>query len=140
MKIQQDFFEVKNIISYDFMNRVLFNDRLTFLKDNFDYYKKQPLVKQILGIGMIEDQVKMVEIDLFDILFRYGMIGFFFFTIIFVYLIPWKHMEIEARLATILLLLISCTSGHVLIYPAVCIYFGAFPTFSKEKQTKIITA
>ena len=30
MKVQQDFFKADNILSYNFLNRVLFNDRLTF--------------------------------------------------------------------------------------------------------------
>lgn len=136
MKIQQDFFKVKNIISYDFMNRVLFNDRLTFLKNNFDYYKDQSITRQVFGIGILEDEVKMVEIDFFDILFRYGVFGFFFFLVIFIYWIPWKKMEIESLLATILLLLISCTSGHVLFYPAVCIYFGCFSTILKVENKR----
>ncbi len=132
MKIQQDFFQVTNIVSYDFMNRVLFNDRLTFLKDNFDYYKEQSPVKQILGIGISDYEVKMVEIDFFDLLFRYGVFGLLFFVVVFIVWMPWKCMKIEAIFATILLLLISFTSGHVLIYPAVCIYFGCFSTFLKE--------
>jgi len=134
MKIQQKFFKVDNICSYDFMNRVLFNDRLTFLKDNFDYYKNQSLSRQLFGIGILEDDVKMVEIDSFDILFRYGVISFIFFIGVILFLIPWRALQIESLLSIILLLLISCTGGHVLFYPAVCIYFGIFSTFVKEKQ------
>lgn len=132
MKIQQTFFQANNIFSYDFMNRVLFNDRLTFLKDNFDYYKDQSIPRQLFGIGILEDDVKMVEIDFFDILFRYGIISFILFVGTFIWLIPWRKLQVESLISIILLILISCTSGHVLFYPAVCIYFGCFSTFLKE--------
>lgn len=134
MKVQQTFFKADNILSYNFLNRVLFNDRLTFLKDNFDYYKEQSFSRQLLGIGMMEDEVKMVEIDIFDILFRYGIISFILFVGVVIFLIPWRKLQIESMISIILLILISCTSGHVLFYPAVCIYFGCFSTFLKEKN------
>lgn len=134
MKVQQTFFKANNILSYNFLNRVLFNDRLTFLKDNFDYYKDQSLPRQLFGIGMLEDEVKMVEIDTFDILFRYGIISLIIFAGILILLIPWRKLQVESMISIILLLLISCTSGHVLFYPAVCIYFGCFSTFFKEQK------
>lgn len=134
MKIQQDFFKADNILSYNFLNRVLFNDRLTFLKDNFDYYKEQSVSKQLFGIGILEDDVKMVEIDFFDILFRYGAISLILFAGTLILFIPWKKLQVESLLSITLLVLISCTSGHVLFYPAVCIYFGCFSTFLKENH------
>lgn len=134
MKVQQDFFQANHILSYNFLNRVLFNDRLTFLKDNFDYYKEQSVSKQLFGIGILEDDVKMVEIDFFDILFRYGAISLILFIGTLIIFIPWKKLQVESLLSIILLILISCTSGHVLFYPAVCIYFGCFSTFLKKNH------
>lgn len=132
MKVQQDFFKADHILSYNFLNRVLFNDRLTFLKDNFDYYKEQSVSKQLFGIGILEDDVKMVEIDFFDILFRYGLISLILFVGALIVFVPWKKLQVESTLSMTLLILISCTSGHVLFYPAVCIYLGCFSTFLKK--------
>lgn len=126
MKVQQEFFQANRILSYNFVNRVVFNDRLTFLSENLEYFKKQPLTKQLFGIGNLDQNVKMVEIDLFDLLFRYGIVGFAFFFATFIIFIPWKNLKREELIAILLLLLISCTSGHVLFYPAVCIYFSCF--------------
>lgn len=134
MKIQQEFFHANRIISYDFLNRVIFNDRLTFLKNNFEYFKEQSLMKQVFGIGILDSNVKMVEIDFFDILFRYGILGFLFFVLILILWIPWGRLKREELISTTLLVLISCTSGHVLFYPAVCIYFGCFLANNKSEE------
>ena len=131
MIIQQNFFKVENVFSFDFVNKVAFNDRLTFLNNNFDYFKEQEIVKILLGIGIEDYNIKMVEIDIFDIFFRYGIIGIIIFMGNIVFAIDWKRINHENKLSILLLLIISLTSGHVLIYPAVCIYFALFCTNDK---------
>lgn len=126
MRIQQQFFEVNRVVSFDFLNRVIFNDRLTFLGTNYDYFRKQPFFMQLFGIGINEGNVKMVELDFFDLLFRYGIVGLSLFVYSLVRWIPWKKLELENKMALGLLLLISFLSGHVLFYPAVAIYFVPF--------------
>lgn len=124
MMIQQNFFQVKKIVSLDFINKVVYNDRLTFLKDNYDYFKNQNITKILLGIGIENHDIKMVEIDFFDILFRYGIIGFIVFFGVLAVTINWKKINKTSKISIILLFIISLTSGHVLIYPAVSIYLG----------------
>ncbi len=132
MKIQQEFFQVDNVVSLDFVNRVVFNNRLTFLQENMQFFGEQKIEHILLGIGVSNQDIKFVEIDLFDILFRYGIIG----VVLFVGSIvsSLKCIKIRERdvVALVLLFLISLTSGHVLIYPAVSIYFGVI--CSKEKK------
>ena len=123
MMIQKNFFKVDNIFSYDYLNKVLFNNRLSFLVDNFNYFRKLDIIKLLLGMGINETTVKMVEIDLFDIIFRYGIIGIVMFVLPFISL-KYKSLKSEYKLSLILLLLISLTSGHVLIYPNVSIYIA----------------
>lgn len=136
MKVQQNFFHADHVLSYEFLNRVVFNDRLTFLKDNFDFYKEQSISKKLLGIGINEYEVKMVEIDIFDLLFRYGIVGISLFVVIFLLGMGFQTMSLEALISSVLLILISCTSGHVLFYPAVTIYFGCFSTMKREIENK----
>lgn len=124
MIIQKDFFQVENIISYDFVNRVVYNDRLTFLKENYEVFEKQNLTNKLMGIGHSNDVVKMVEIDIFDIFFRYGIIGFLLFIYSFAYTIRLRDIDQVGKVSLFLLIVISLTSGHVLIYPAVSIYFA----------------
>lgn len=138
MKVQQKFFHADQVLSYEFLNRVVFNDRLTFLKENFEFYKSQDISRKLFGIGIGEYDVKMVEIDIFDLLFRYGMIGVSLFVSIFVLRMGFISMNQEALIASILLILISCTSGHVLFYPAVTIYFGCFSTMKRIENKKKI--
>ena len=133
MLVQQKFFKVKNVLSYDFLNYVVFNNRLTFLNMNFNLYSKTNILGYLLGIGINTYQVKMVEIDLFDILFRYGIIGL----IVFLYpliKINYKKLTSEEKLALIIFILISLTSGHVLFYPSVCIYIGLILSESGDKK------
>lgn len=132
MKVQQNFFEVENVLSLDFVNRVVYNNRLTFLQENFDYFKDQNIVKILLGIGINDYDIKMVEIDVFDITFRYGIIGIIIFIGSIVLATNWKEIKSENKVAIILLIIVSLTSGHVLIYPAACIYFGL--VLSKDKK------
>lgn len=132
MKIQQNFFEVENVLSLDFVNRVVYNNRLTFLQENFDYFKNQNIVKLLLGIGIEDYDIKMVEIDIFDITFRYGIIGIIIFISSIVLEAKIKEIKKEEKISMLLLVIISLTSGHVLIYPAVCIYFAI--ALSKDKK------
>lgn len=134
MVVQQSFFQVKRVISFDFVNRVVYNDRLTFLKDNYNYFKTQSLDKWLLGLD-IENHTKLVEIDIFDILFRYGVIGLFLFIGSIIMIIPWKKISQVDKISMFLLLFISLTSGHVLLSPAVSIYL-AVACSNKENYNK----
>lgn len=131
MQVQQDFFKVDNIFSLEFINRVIYNDRLTFLDDNFTYYKNQNIDKKLLGIAINNNDIKMVEIDIFDILFRYGIVGIILF-VSSIITINFKEIKVYDKISMILLVIISLTSGHVLIYPAVSIYFSLAVAKDKE--------
>ena len=124
MIVQQKFFKSYNILSLDFINKVLFNNRLTFLKDNFLFYKSQKLINIIFGIGYSNQSIKLVEIDIFDILFRFGIFGLISFIIPIIYIVKKIKLDKISLFSIILLILISLTSGHVLLSPSVSIYFG----------------
>ena len=131
MQVQQDFFKVDNIFSLEFINRVIYNDRLTFLDENYTYYKNQNIDKKLLGIAINNNDIKMVEIDIFDILFRYGIVGIILF-VSSIITINFKEIKDYDKISMILLVIISLTSGHVLIYPAVSIYFSLAVAKDKE--------
>lgn len=124
MLVQQKFFKSYNILSIDFINKVLFNNRLTFLKDNFLFYKSQKLINIIFGIGYSNQSIKLVEIDIFDILFRFGIFGLIGFIVPIIYIVKKIKLDKISLFSIILLILISLTSGHVLLSPSVSIYFG----------------
>lgn len=124
MIVQQKFFKSYNILSINFINKVLFNNRLTFLKDNFLFYKNQSLINIIFGIGYSNQSIKLVEIDIFDILFRFGIFGLISFIVPIIYIVKKIKLDKISLFSIILLILISLTSGHVLLSPNVSIYFG----------------
>lgn len=123
MKIQGEFFKVTNVFSYEFLNRVLFNDRLTFLKTNLDIYLNSNILSKILGLGTSQFP-KLVEIDIFDIWFTYGIIGLLLILSIFTYIFKKVKFNKYNLFGIIILIMISLTSGHVLLSPAVSIFFG----------------
>lgn len=124
MLVQNDFFKVENVLSFDYLNKIIFNDRFSFASNNFNYFKNQDLSHQLLGISLQDTNIKMIEIDILDIIIRYGIIGFIIFTAISILIIKDTRPTIDSIISLILLVLISLTSGHVLFYPAVSIYFG----------------
>lgn len=134
MLVQQKFFKSYNILSIDFINKVLFNNRLTFLKDNFLFYKSQKLINIIFGIGYSNQSIKLVEIDIFDILFRFGIFGLISFIVPIIYIVKKIKLDKISLFSIILLILISLTSGHVILSPSVSIYFGYIILINNKKS------
>ena len=135
MVVQQNFFKVDNIISLEFINKIIFNDRLTFLKDNFIYYTNQDIINILFGIGY-NNILKLIEIDIFDILFRFGIFGLTSFIIPIIFTIKKIKLNKIYIYSLILLVLISLTSGHVLLSPNVSIYFGYIILIANNKILK----
>lgn len=134
MIVQQKFFKSYNILSINFINKVLFNNRLTFLKDNFLFYKSQKLINIIFGIGYSNQSIKLVEIDIFDILFRFGIFGLISFIVPIIYIVKKIKLDKISLFSIILLILISLTSGHVILSPSVSIYFGYIILINNKKS------
>lgn len=137
LNVQRKFFNVEKIFSLEFINVVLFNKRFTFLSQNYHYFMKKNLFIKLFGLGFLDETVKLVEIDMFDILFRYGIIGFINYFVILFLILPYKKLNLEEKLTILMFFLISLTSGHVLIYPSVCIYAGVVINKNKiDSKTK----
>ena len=134
MLVQAKFFKVKNILSLEGINKVIFNDRLRFLNMNYNIYNKENIITKFLGIGF-NYKFKTVEMDLFDILFRYGIVGLILTLSSIIYSI-YKSKNNFIRFGLIFILLISMTSGHVLVSPAVSIYLGIILLCKGEEYEK----
>lgn len=120
MKIQAEFFEVNNILSYKFLNKVIYNDRLSFVEKNNDIYINSDIRSKFFGT----DYSKLAEIDFFDITYLYGIVGLLIILFTLIYIFKKNKIKGIYLYSFILLLFISLTSGHVLFYPAVSIYFS----------------
>lgn len=124
MIIQKNFFKANNLFSLYFIDKVIFNNRLTFLQDNFILYINQDIIQKLFGIGYNNGIIKLVEIDILDILFRFGIFGFVSFIIPMIYILKKIKLTRVGIFSIGMLLFISLTSGHVLLNPNVSIYFG----------------
>ncbi len=129
--VQAKFFKIKNIISIEGINKVIFNDRFSFISTNQKDFNNATIYEKLLGLKYNNSR-KDVEIDLFDIFYRYGIIGLLIITSIIIYYGYKSRLKDGYLLTFILLILISETSGHVLIYPAVSLYFGVIINLNNQ--------
>lgn len=116
----------------------VFSSRDVYLNNTTREYINSNLEGKLFGLGSTNNKVleKYVEMDFYDLLYRYGIIGFIIFIIPF-FRIVLKMMEYALShlknynydkmiliLITMLSLLIAFFAGHILSAPAVSIYFG----------------
>lgn len=118
------------------VNRVTSN-RILYFFENWKAYTSNGLSTILFGFGWAERPSlnnmyykTLIEIDIFDILLHYGVIGFLIYFAPFAFLVykffcKLKYIKIESYayiLAVILGVGISCIAGHVFGAPAVSIY------------------
>ncbi|MBQ2900582.1 MAG: O-antigen ligase family protein [Agathobacter sp.] len=117
-------------------NRVTSN-RVLYFFENWKPYTSNGVSTILFGFGWAERPAlnnmyykTLVEIDIFDILLHYGVIGFLIYFAPFVFLVykffcklKYIRMESYAYILTVILGVgISCIAGHILGAPAVSIY------------------
>ncbi|BCC45500.1 O-antigen ligase family protein [Bacillus cereus] len=121
------------------MKSLIYSDRDKFLKVYKQYYKEAPLSQKLFGMGYAGNyttKMKLVEMDLHDLFFAFGIVGFLMYLLPLLYfgikifirlitnfkkLFSVKHMLLASTL--VLSLGIGFMSGHVLTAPAVSIFF-----------------
>ncbi len=133
-EIQKKYFKA-NKFDLNYINKVIFNNRFSFISKNHKEYITSSLVEKLFGINRNIVR-KDVEIDLFDIFYTYGLIGLMIILIYIIY-IGYKSKLKELYLFLYMFLfLISETSGHVLISPSVSLYFGIIVYLNKNVKKK----
>ena len=132
IKLHLDFLginSINDIFTFNFINRFLFSDRLTYLIDVNNIYIGSNIISKFLGIGFITNyatdlvSAKLIEMDLFDIFYRVGIVGFILFIIPIIknIKVSFKNNETIVIFSIILALLISILVGHTLTAPSVSI-------------------
>lgn len=122
-----DYFKIdsSNIFSYYGINKMIFSGRLEFVVNIFNEVRWLGPLYYIFGIGKsILISLKGVEIDLFDILFTLGILGFIFYLVFMYNSVKDTKLSGVYRYTFILGLLISLIAGHVLISTNVSIYLA----------------
>lgn len=121
---------------YKLIDHFIFSQRLTFLKNTNNNFKKVSFNEKLLGMGYIENYAtdkasdKTIEMDYFEVFYRHGVIGSIIFYIIiipFIFIFFKTKQErsllnIEFKLSMVLILLLSLFSGHVLVTPSISIF------------------
>ena len=135
------------------VENLLLSSRELFLEKQKNDFIKAPISQKLFGMGYAgnyTDEPKMVEMDFYDLLFSFGIIGTLILLIPLLYfgikIIIFAFLNIKivfnlkySMYATSLLLAfgIAFTAGHVLTAPAVSIYIAAilgFLTINFQKR------
>jgi hypothetical protein len=119
---------LSDLFTYNTLNRFIFSDRLSFLSITNNYYINGSIIQKLFGLGSIINPytdyiyIKSIEMDLFDIFYNIGIIGFI------IYIIPlikgFKEISKNSLIifSAILAIVIAMLVGHTLLAPAVAIY------------------
>jgi len=143
IEIHLNFLGVNNInevfTNYKLFDHFIFSSRLSFLNQTSINYQESSLFEKTVGIGYIEKyatddvNLKMIEIDPFDILFRHGILGFILYFLPFVYYIyfgikkyfyKYDFSNFPYFISLLISILLMSLSGHVLTSPAVSFYLA----------------
>ena len=120
----------------------IFSSRDIYVISGLEQFNKAPLLDKILGLGFYSENaygtyaMRIVEVDYFDILFSYGIIGsllYWIFIITLILYIAYKFIrDIKSNLCDTIIIMsvvsillsfgIAFFAGHVFISPGVSIY------------------
>jgi len=128
-----EFLEVENVTDVLFepklIDHFIFSQRLTFLNDREENFKNSNFVEKSLGVGYFKDniEVKLVEMDYFDIYYSHGIVGFvlYFIPLIIVMIdIFKKASKITINkyinyISIALILILAFFTGHIMTAPSV---------------------
>jgi glycosyltransferase involved in cell wall biosynthesis len=124
---------VSDLLSIEQVDHIIFSNRLTYLNDMNITYQNSSSLEKLLGISDI-NKYKNVEIDIFDIFYSIGIIGFSFYLIFLLYSLKQAKLKPVYKLSIILIFVISCLSGHVLLSPMVTSYIALLFLISKNNE------
>jgi hypothetical protein len=125
-------------LDYYFINKVIFSRRLEFLIDLYKIYIKSPILTFIIGLGStFLNAFKYVEMDIFDIFFRIGILGTLVYLIMFINLLRKNKLKSVYLFSMILFIFISLFQGHVFISVCASIYPALLFLLNKTVDKKI---
>ncbi len=138
LKNTLDYYEVdslKEVLTWENVDNVLLNSRLTYLKNINTAYHQGTSLEKLMGLGKSQiASLKEIEMDIFDIFYSIGIIGTLFYLTFFIYVLKKSPIKKEYRFSFILLIIISCFTGHVLISPFTSTILAILFIASKNKQ------
>lgn len=134
----------KNLQTKEEIQTAVYSSRNVYLSENLEKYKESNIMKKIFGIGYLNEQqetkeiteLKLVEIDYYDIFICHGIIGSLVYLVPFIYLFVIFIRKIVSNIKLVLLnreyilreysiliaLFIAFTAGHVFTAPAPALF------------------
>lgn len=127
----------KDLVKLENIDHVIYSSRLTFLDKVNAEYKESNTLEKVFGLGRKKiENINVIEIDIFDIFYSIGMIGTAFYIIFFGYVLKQNKLKPVYKFTFILLIVVSCFSGHVLLSPMVTSYMALLFLVSKNDNGK----
>ena len=133
---------INEILTIENIDNIIYSNRLDFLANVHQEYINSSLLEKLFGIGRNNIlKIKDIEIDIFDIFYSIGIIGFIIYIWYMIFALRQKKLNSFYKFLFILLIIISLFSGHVLISPMVSTYvallYGLNEKKGKEKDETV---
>ncbi len=142
IKTALNYYEIehfRDLCSWENLDHVVFSNRLSFLKSVNNTYVESDSLEKLLGLGREKIiAVKDVEMDCFDIFYSLGLVGTAFYVLFFIWVLRQTKLKNVYKFSIILVVVISCFSGHVLLSPMVSTYIALLFLVSKNDLGKEI--
>lgn len=113
----------------ELIDHFIFSQRLTFLNDKANIYSNANNYQRLFGLGYTKDNktMKLIEMDLFDVYYNHGIIGFIVFITITLYVLinvikkrsKSNYEKYMLSLSALLIIVLSYITGHIITAPAV---------------------
>ncbi len=151
LKIHYNFLKKNDVkvFSKEFLDHFVFSQRLSMEERTRHNYNKSPILEKIFGIGYIENystdsvNLKIVEMDYFDIFYREGIIGFvlFFIPVIYMIVMFFKNnsinfVSVNTFISILLIMLLALFQGHIFITPAISIFVALILNMGRGKLSE----
>ena len=151
LKIHYNFLKKNDVkvFSKEFLDHFVFSQRLSMEERTRHNYNKSHIQEKIFGIGYIENystdsvNLKIVEMDYFDIFYREGIIGFILFFIPVIYMIVMffknnsiNFLSVNMFISILLIMLLALFQGHIFITPAISIFVALILNMGRSKLSE----
>lgn len=151
LKIHYNFLKKNDVkvFSKEFLDHFVFSQRLSMEERTRHNYNISPIQEKVFGIGYIENystdsvNLKIVEMDYFDIFYREGIIGFILFFIPVIYMIVMffknnsiNFISVNMFISILLIMLLALFQGHIFITPAISIFVALILNMGRSKLSE----
>ena len=139
--------EINDLMDIQKIDHFVFSSRIKFMKETMNNYNNSSILEKLFGIGYIENygtnnlNLKIIEMDYYDILFRNGIIGFILILLPLILIIinivkklKYNNLTFNLTISTILIIILSLFSGHIILSPSVSIYVIMILLYFKEVE------